>query len=85
MSTPIGPTITGESWEVVAHSRNTVAGLLDRLIEGTAACGCPYGADSLKHYDVLSSVTRQQYCADVLAGLLAEAVTRLAGHKAGEQ
>ncbi|WP_156370698.1 hypothetical protein [Nocardia arizonensis] len=84
MSRPTGPTMTGESWEVVEHSRKAVAGVLDNLIAGTAACRCGNGANSLKHYDVVSMVARQQYCPEVLAGLLAEAVTRLAGTAAGQ-
>jgi hypothetical protein len=85
MSTPIGSTTTGESWEVVEHSRNAAARELDNLIAATLACDCDNGANSLKHYDVISLVVRERYPAYVLPGLVAAAVTRLAGIKAGER
>lgn len=85
MTTPVGRTQSGESWEVVEHSRRFVGQALDGLVEGAVICPCPNPPNSLKHYDTVITVATSLYPASVLAALLAEAVTRLAGIKAAEQ
>lgn len=85
MTTPVGRTHSGESWEVVAHSRKFVGQALDGLIDGAVICPCPNAPDSLKHYDTVCFAASGLYPAPVLAALLAEAVTRLAGIKAADQ
>lgn len=80
--TPIGRTRSGESWEVVEHSRKVVGRALDGLVDGAVICPCPNAPDSLKHYDTVCGAAASLYPAQVLAALLAEAVTRLAAIKA---
>lgn len=82
MSTPVGRTHSGESWEVVEHSRKHVGQALDGLVDGAVICPCPNAPDSLKHYDTVCTAATALYPPMVLAALLAEAVTRLAGIKA---
>lgn len=85
MTRPVGRTHSGESWEVVEHARKAVGQQLDALIKGATICPCPNAPDSVKHYDTVQVVAGSLYPAPVLAALLAEAVTRLAGIKAAGQ
>lgn len=85
MTTPVGRTHSGESWEVVEHARKLVGQQLDGLINGAMICPCPNAPDSVKHYDTVQVVAGSLYPAPLLAALLAEAVTRLAGIKAAGQ
>ncbi|MGW6121461.1 hypothetical protein ACWFRF_20635 [Nocardia sp. NPDC055165] len=78
-------TVYGESWEAVAGSHDSAARELDKLIESTTTCDCGHAANSLKHYDAVIHVAIQRWPAELLGALLAVAVTRLAGMKAGEQ
>ena len=71
---------SGESWEVIAHSRTHVAARLDEIIENTAACDCGEPPDSVVHYDALSYVANREHPI-VTAGLLAEAIARLAADR----
>lgn len=84
-SIPTTPSSTGESWETIAEARRHVAGALDHLITATIDCDCGNETNGLKHYDAAGSVALTRYPDYVLAGLVAEAVCRLAGLAAGER
>ncbi|WP_342801005.1 hypothetical protein [Nocardia sp. No.11] len=78
-------TTSGETWEAVAGSHEAASAQLDELIKAVTTCECGHAADSLKHYDTTTLIALRRWPADCLAALVAVAVTRLAGMKAGEQ